>query len=71
MGYESLLQHQPLSMSATVLVCISADGLPSSVDAAIESENVALALFDVFFGDTPVSPSLKSSVVNGLESVLK
>ncbi|BBH01603.1 Chalcone-flavanone isomerase family protein [Prunus dulcis] len=53
-----------------MLVCISADGLPSSVDAAIESENVALALFDVFFGDTPVSPSLKSSVVNGLESVL-
>ncbi|KAI5332865.1 PREDICTED: chalcone [Prunus dulcis] len=79
--FRSIFQGQPLKKGTFIfltwpdpskmLVCISADGLPSSVDAAIESENVALALFDVFFGDTPVSPSLKSSVVNGLESVLK
>ncbi|BFG28926.1 hypothetical protein CerSpe_152000 [Prunus speciosa] len=79
--FRSIFQGQPLKKGTFIfltwpdpskmLVCISADGLPSSVDAAIESENVASALFDVFFGDTPVSPSLKSSVVNGLESVLK
>lgn len=43
-----------------MLVCVSSDGIPSSVDATIESENVTSALFDVFFGDAPVSPSLKN-----------
>ncbi|XP_043702137.1 fatty-acid-binding protein 3, chloroplastic [Telopea speciosissima] len=57
----------PLKM----LVCISSDGLPSTVDAAIESVNVNKALFDVFFGDAPVSPSLKASVAEGLSMVLK
>ncbi|KAF8408923.1 hypothetical protein HHK36_004999 [Tetracentron sinense] len=53
-----------------MLVCIS-DGLPSTVDSTIESMNVTSALFDVFFGDAPVSPSLKASVANGLAMVLK
>ncbi|KAG6755185.1 hypothetical protein POTOM_041003 [Populus tomentosa] len=54
-----------------MLVCVSSDGIPSSADATIESENVTSALFDVFFGDAPVSPSLKNSVANGLATILK
>nr|CAN75399.1 hypothetical protein VITISV_004495 [Vitis vinifera] len=54
-----------------MLVCISSDGLPSSVDATIKSMNVTMVLFDVFFGNSPVSPSLKASVANGLATVLK
>ncbi|CAN6561189.1 unnamed protein product [Malus baccata var. baccata] len=79
--FRSIFQGQPLKKGTFIfltwpdpskmLVCISSDGLPSGVDAEIESENVAFALFDVFFGDTPVSPSLKASVLNGLESILK
>ncbi|KAF9672629.1 hypothetical protein SADUNF_Sadunf11G0062600 [Salix dunnii] len=34
-------------------VCLSSDGIASSVYATIESANVTSALFDVFFGDTP------------------
>lgn len=52
-------------------VSLSFDGMPSSVDATIESTNVASALFDVFLGGDPVSPSLKASVANGLEAALK
>ncbi|XP_042500704.1 fatty-acid-binding protein 3, chloroplastic [Macadamia integrifolia] len=54
-----------------MLVCISSNGLPSTVDATIESVNINKALFDVFFGDAPVSPSLKASVAEGLSVVLK
>lgn len=54
-----------------MLVCVSSDGIPSSADATIESENVTSALFDVFFGDAPVSPSLKNSAANGLATILK
>ncbi|KAJ4788694.1 Chalcone-flavonone isomerase family protein [Rhynchospora pubera] len=53
-----------------LLISVSADRLPSNVDAKIESSNVNSALFDGFFGDSPVSPSLKSSVVSGLEAIL-
>ncbi|KAF5728081.1 hypothetical protein HS088_TW21G00224 [Tripterygium wilfordii] len=53
-----------------LLVSVSSDGLPSSVDAAIESTNVSFALFDVFMGNAPVSPSLKTSVATGLATVL-
>lgn len=53
-----------------MLVCISSDGVPSSVDATIESPNVTSALFDVFLGGNSVSPSLKSSVANGLAVAL-
>ena len=41
------------------------------MDAEIESGSVTSALFDVFFGDSPVSPTLKSSVANQLGMVLK
>ncbi|KAK9150876.1 hypothetical protein Syun_009185 [Stephania yunnanensis] len=57
--------------SSKMIVSISPDGMPSAVDATIESVNVTAALFDVFFGDAPVSPSLKSSVSQGLELALK
>lgn len=57
--------------TSKMLVCVSSDGIPSSVDATIESENVTSALFDVFFGDAPVSPSLKNSAANGLATILK
>lgn len=50
---------------------MSSDGLPSSTDATIESGNVSFSLFDVFFGNAPVSPSLKDSVANGLAAILK
>ncbi|CAL1373283.1 unnamed protein product [Linum trigynum] len=46
-------------------VCVDGD-TSSGADATIESTNVAAALFDVFFGDSPVSPSLKMSVATGL-----
>ncbi|CAN0925451.1 Fatty-acid-binding protein 3, chloroplastic [Linum grandiflorum] len=49
----------------------TSSGTCSSADATIESANVTAALFDVFFGDSPVSPSLKMSVATGLAAVLK
>ncbi|XP_073029675.1 fatty-acid-binding protein 3, chloroplastic isoform X2 [Primulina eburnea] len=52
-------------------VCVSSEAMPSSVDATIESSNVASALFDVFLGSNPVSPSLKDSASNGLAAALK
>ncbi|XP_027340873.1 fatty-acid-binding protein 3, chloroplastic isoform X1 [Abrus precatorius] len=54
-----------------LLVSVSSHALPSTVDATIESANVTSALFDVFLGDSPVSPSLKASVAEGLSKVLK
>ncbi|XP_014502458.1 fatty-acid-binding protein 3, chloroplastic isoform X2 [Vigna radiata var. radiata] len=54
-----------------LLVSVSPNRFPSTVDATIESANVASALFNVFLGDSPVSPSLKSSVAEGLSKVLK
>ncbi|XP_027927031.1 fatty-acid-binding protein 3, chloroplastic isoform X2 [Vigna unguiculata] len=54
-----------------LLVSVSSNGFPSTVDATIESANVASALFNVFLGDSPVSPSLKVSVAEGLSKVLK
>ncbi|GAB4849279.1 Fatty-acid-binding protein 3, chloroplastic [Ancistrocladus abbreviatus] len=52
------------------LVSVSSNGLSSGVDATIESANVTRALFDVFFGHSPVSPSLKASVASGLATIL-
>ncbi|RDX82341.1 Fatty-acid-binding protein 3, chloroplastic [Mucuna pruriens] len=49
-----------------LLVSVSSQGRPSTVDATIESANVASALFNVFLDDNPVSPSLKASVAEGL-----
>ena len=51
-------------------VSISSDGFPSSVDATIESKSAAFALFDGFFCPSPVSPSLKASVANGIMILL-
>lgn len=52
-------------------VSISVDGPPTGIEDTIESNNVTLALFDVFFGDSPVSPTLKASIATGLAAVLK
>ncbi|KAJ6819858.1 fatty-acid-binding protein 3, chloroplastic [Iris pallida] len=49
-----------------MLVSISSNGFPTEVDSKIESSNVTLALYDAFFGNSPVSPTLKTSVANGL-----
>ncbi|EOY13611.1 Chalcone-flavanone isomerase family protein isoform 2 [Theobroma cacao] len=79
--FRSIFQGRPLNKGTFIfltwpdpskmLVAVSSDGMPASTDATIESANVASALFDVFFGDAPVSPSLKTSVANGLASILK
>ncbi|KAL7186122.1 hypothetical protein ACSBR2_027970 [Camellia fascicularis] len=79
--FRSIFQGQPLKKGTFIfltwldptkmLVSVSSDGLPSAVDATIESMNVTMALFDVFFGSDPVSPSLKTSVSNGLATMLK
>ncbi|XP_057515938.1 fatty-acid-binding protein 3, chloroplastic isoform X2 [Amaranthus tricolor] len=53
-----------------MLLSVSSNGIPTNVDATIESMNVTRALFDVFFGDSPVSPTLKSSLANGLATIL-
>lgn len=57
--------------ASKMLVCVSSGGFPSEADAKIESANVTSALFDVFFGDAPVSPSLKSSVADQLAKILQ
>lgn len=54
-----------------MLVSVSSEGMPSTVDTTIESNDVTSSLFDVFFGGDPVSPSLKDSVANGLAAKLK
>ncbi|KAL1563797.1 fatty-acid-binding protein 3, chloroplastic-like [Salvia divinorum] len=57
--------------TAKMLVFVTPEGIPSSVDAAIESSTVTSALFDVFLGGNPVSPSLKASACDGLAAALK
>ncbi|KAB1216364.1 Fatty-acid-binding protein 3 [Morella rubra] len=79
--FRTVFQGRPLNKGTFIfltwvdpskmLVCVSSDGIPSGVDAEIVSENVNLALFDVFFGNAPVSPSLKDSVAKGLATILK
>ncbi|GMJ11390.1 fatty-acid-binding protein 3 [Hibiscus trionum] len=79
--FRSIFQGRPLNKGTSIfltwpdpskmLVAISSDGMPTSMDATIESANVGSALFNVFFGDSPVSPSLKTSVAGGLATVLK
>ncbi|XP_075669210.1 fatty-acid-binding protein 3, chloroplastic isoform X1 [Castanea sativa] len=79
--FRSIFQGRPLKKGTFIfltwlepskmLVCVSLDGLPSNVEATIESGSVTLALFDVFFGNGPVSPSLKDSVAKGLTTILK
>ncbi|KAF3676933.1 fatty-acid-binding protein 3, chloroplastic isoform X1 [Capsicum chacoense] len=79
--FRDVFQGKPLKKETSIfltwidptkmLVSLSFDGMPSSVDATIESTNVASALFDVFLGGDPVSPTLKASVAKGLEAALK
>ncbi|XP_052178584.1 fatty-acid-binding protein 3, chloroplastic [Diospyros lotus] len=79
-SFSSIFQGRPLKKGTFIfltwpnpskmLVSVSSDGLPSVVDATIESMNVASILFNVFFGGNPVSPSLKASVANGLAAML-
>ncbi|XP_044474086.1 fatty-acid-binding protein 3, chloroplastic [Mangifera indica] len=79
--FRSIFQARPLKKGTFIFltwlnpsethVCISSDGLPSAVDATIQSENVTSALYDVFFGGASVSPSLKASVATGLAKTLK
>ncbi|KAK4420453.1 Fatty-acid-binding protein 3, chloroplastic [Sesamum alatum] len=79
--FRSIFQGRPLKKGTSIfltwldttkmLVCVSPDGAPSSIDATIESSNVTSALFDVFLGGNPVSPSLKASASNGLAAALK
>ncbi|KAJ0242335.1 Fatty-acid-binding protein 3 [Hirschfeldia incana] len=79
--FQGIFQNRPLNKGSVILltwinpskmlVSVSSGGLPKDVDAEIESGNVTSALFDVFFGDTPVSPTLKSSVANQLAMTLK
>lgn len=58
-------------LSVNLQVFVTPEGIPSSIDATIESSNVTSALFDVFLGGNPVSPSLKASSCNGLAAALK
>ncbi|KAL3333248.1 hypothetical protein AABB24_033363 [Solanum stoloniferum] len=79
--FRGVFQGKPLKKETSIfltwidptkmLVSLSFDGMPSSVDATIESPNVASALFDIFLGGDPVSPTLKASVTKGLEATLK
>lgn len=78
--FRSIFQGRSLKKGALILltwlepskmlVSVSPTGVPTKADAAIESMNVTRALFDVFFGESPVSPTLKASVASGLVSTL-
>lgn len=78
--FRSIFQGRPLKKGTFIfltwldqskmLVSVSSDGLPTVMDATINSMNVTSALFNVFFGNNPVSPSLKSSVAAGLSAIL-
>ncbi|CAN6928142.1 unnamed protein product [Brassica oleracea] len=79
--FQGIFQNRPLNKGSVILltwtspskmlVSVSSGGLPKDVDAAVESGSVTSVLFDVFFGDSPVSPTLKSSLANQLAMVLK
>ncbi|XP_072960265.1 fatty-acid-binding protein 3, chloroplastic [Typha angustifolia] len=53
-----------------MLISVSPNEFPMKVDAEIESKNVNLALYDGFFGNSPVSPSLKASIADALPKIL-
>nr|XP_043620631.1 fatty-acid-binding protein 3, chloroplastic isoform X2 [Erigeron canadensis] len=79
--FRGIFQGRPLKKGTSIfltwvdpskmLIHLSAEGIPSASEATIESQNVTLSLFDVFFGRAPVSPTLKASVSKGLASTLK
>ncbi|MQM07403.1 hypothetical protein Taro_040240 [Colocasia esculenta] len=78
--FRSTFEGRPLKQGTTILlswvepskilVSISSEGFPSTIDAEIQSMNVTFALFDAFFGPSPVSPTLKTSIANGLMMLL-
>ncbi|XP_062218930.1 fatty-acid-binding protein 3, chloroplastic [Phragmites australis] len=53
-----------------MLISISENQDPCQVDAEIKSATVNYALYDGFFGNSPVSPSLRSSCAQLLEALL-
>ncbi|XP_048563331.1 fatty-acid-binding protein 3, chloroplastic isoform X1 [Triticum urartu] len=53
-----------------MLVSVSTDQGPSQVDAEVKSATVNYALYDGFFGSSPVSPTLRSSTAQLLEAIL-
>ncbi|TVU32289.1 hypothetical protein EJB05_24013, partial [Eragrostis curvula] len=53
-----------------MLISISENQDPVQVGAEIKSATVNYALYDGFFGDSPVSPSLRSSTAQLLEALL-
>ncbi|XP_072148929.1 fatty-acid-binding protein 3, chloroplastic isoform X2 [Setaria viridis] len=53
-----------------MLISISENQDLSQVDAEIKSATVNYALYDGFFGNSPVSPSLRSSTAQLLEALL-
>ncbi|KAJ1272112.1 hypothetical protein BS78_06G177800 [Paspalum vaginatum] len=55
---------------ARMLISISENQHPHQVDAEIKSATVNYALYDGFFGNSPVSPSLRSSTAQLLEALL-
>ncbi|XP_071734218.1 fatty-acid-binding protein 3, chloroplastic [Rutidosis leptorrhynchoides] len=79
--FRGIFQDRPLKKGnsifltwvgpSKIMIHFSAEGIPKAVEATIESENVTVSLFDVFFGRTPVSPTLKASISNTLASFLK
>ncbi|XP_039836708.1 fatty-acid-binding protein 3, chloroplastic isoform X2 [Panicum virgatum] len=54
-----------------MLISISENQDPSQVDAEIKSATVNYALYDGFFGNSPVSPSLRSYTAQLLEALLR
>lgn len=53
-----------------MLVSVSTDQCPSQIDAEVKSATVSYALYDGFFGSSPVSPTLRSSTAQLLEAIL-
>uniref|UniRef100_A0A0E0IIE3 Chalcone-flavonone isomerase family protein n=2 Tax=Oryza nivara TaxID=4536 RepID=A0A0E0IIE3_ORYNI len=53
-----------------LLISISGNQDPCQVDAEITSATVNYALYDGFFGSSPVSPTLRSSTAQLLEAIL-
>ncbi|XP_044446880.1 fatty-acid-binding protein 3, chloroplastic, partial [Triticum aestivum] len=54
-----------------MLVSVSTkDQGPCQVDAEVKSATVSYALYDGFFGSSPVSPTLRSSTAQLLEAIL-
>uniref|UniRef100_A0A0E0JZ49 Chalcone-flavonone isomerase family protein n=1 Tax=Oryza punctata TaxID=4537 RepID=A0A0E0JZ49_ORYPU len=53
-----------------LLISIAGNQDPCQVDAEITSATVSYALYDGFFGSSPVSPTLRSSTAQLLEAIL-